>query len=381
MGQDVPLTRDWWRETEPDGLGRAGRGFERAVVHFEKAERRLRRRPTAKRLWLYEKAVDEIEDEAKDVRRALKKLGDTASDAREKTAIKRLAALLGSPLADRLKAAMEVAEEIGDRMEEDADEVFGDAEAHKAYFKRMANRLKREPHNFGLALPSQDPEDMRFRFDKIKPARTLGLAMRKGLGAQRFTYGIAGGERLAQELGITDLEPRTLLLYLEGRTLPGLQLRVRRLLRALSVSGFSRVRVVAKGTVIGGEADEDFVDTMRARGLDDGTIQALLDGRKSGPGRSAPPGVAVALRRRIWGALPAIKRAPGAKARKLAAMAKSASEMVETRNYETATQMIERVERELARLHARGQVTAPRARPKSAKAPPPGKPDIRKVKA
>ncbi len=378
MSEKIELTRDWWRRTEPFGLARTGKNFERAVVQFEKAERRLHRRPDSKRLWLYEKAIADIEKEAGDVRRLIRLLRTAPETGRDQAKLEDLHDLFGKPLDDRMKTALEIAKGIDAQMSRDADELFGNTDAHKAYFRRMVNRLKREPHNFGLALPTQEIEDMRFQFDKIKPPRTLGLMMRKGLGAQRYTYGLAGGERLAQDLGITDLAPRTLLLYLEGPLPPGLPMRMRRLLRTLSVGGFSRVRVIQKGAVTGGKENAEFVEAMKARGIDDATIKTLLEKRGSGSKGAAPPGVTVALRRRIWTALPAIKQAPGPRRRRLAVLARSAAEMLETRNFEIAEQMIVRLERDLARIAASNPAKPPP--PKPAKAPPPGKLDAKTIK-
>ncbi|MEM9148251.1 MAG: hypothetical protein AAGC57_18955 [Pseudomonadota bacterium] len=306
----------------------------------------LKRRPDAEALGQFEAALEGIEDAAKAVISEAKRL-EKKTDASVKPDLRKTIAVLSSPLNRRVAEWRNAATKLADDLEEDEDDIFGTPDAHRAYLKRMIPRIKRGPHMFALCLPSNDPKEMRFMFHRSKQPRSLGVKLKKHMNTRRFTYGIVGSDRLATRLGITDLEPRTLVIYLEGRTFPSLAKRIRILLRSLKISQFSRVRIVQQGQEI---TEDDGAPEIDAQSLGDKELADAIKEARAMPGKAAPPGVTASLRRRIATANVRLKQVRGPKLRTLVALSKQASSRVDKRNFGVALVMVERLEKELVAI-------------------------------
>jgi len=341
----LKLDRTWWRATQPAALNRSGRGFEKAIEAFTKAKLGLKRRPDAESLGRFEAALEGIEDAARAVVSEAKKLKRKA-DSEVKSELTATISVLGTPLTKRVGEWRDKATELETELDDNDDDIFGTLDNHRAYVKRMVPRLKRNPHKFALCLPSNDPEDMRFCFHRSKQPRALGLRLKKHLNTRRFTYGIIGGEGLARQIGIIDLEPRTLVVYLQGRTFPSLARRIRILLRKLKIAQYSRVRVIREGEEVDVRETDEAAE-IAGKVLDKEALAEAIREARSMPGKAAPPGVTASLRRRIWACNARLKEVRGPKLRPLVRLSRSASSRVDKRNFHVAMTMVDRLEKEL----------------------------------
>jgi hypothetical protein len=145
--------------------------------------------------------------------------------------------------------------------EEAAIGAFASPEAHAAYLAKWAPRLKRRTVNFALGMASKDPSEMRLNFHPKKAGRGLAAVLKKEGGAKKTTFGRAGTDALSESVGAEGEGARTLILTIEGRSIPSLEKRVRLMLRTLGVSVFGKVKIVEAAGGEPGEveayADED----------------------------------------------------------------------------------------------------------------------------
>jgi hypothetical protein len=291
----IELTKAWWKKEGPDSLKKSGPAFEKAVDEYAKARAGLEGKgeTAAKAL---EKAIDALEKAAKDVASEAKELEKKASDKAAKTDLKNTADVMGKPLERALMEAraaiaaeLEPPEDDGDEDEEASDDKLVDPALHGAYIKKIGAKLKRGTWNFAVGLPSNDPAAMRFNFHRKKGGRALGAQLKKACGAKKFTFGKAGTSDLAADVSGEDTSARTLVLYLEGRRIPGLAKRVKLMLRQLKVSAFGKVKIVVDGEEIDG-ADDAALDTpLEAFDLD--TPDAEDDTDEAEIPAAPPPGL------------------------------------------------------------------------------------------
>jgi hypothetical protein len=353
-GGGIELAPAWWKKARPDGLGGAAEKFADALEAHARARKALAARPDARRIAAAEAALDALEDAGRAVAAEAKAGAKAARDKADATALKQTAAAMGRPLARALAEAREVLGELAEAAE--AGE-FGEAEAHAAYLRRLAPRLRRHSFNFALAVPSSDPAEIRIMLDRKKAGRTLMGRLRKATGARRLTFGVAGMQGLAQELGHHDVAARTLVLKVEGRQIPGLAKRVRLMMRAMKLSQFARVRVIGEGI------EEDATEDGAAEeGLEE---LGVAGGEARGGQRAAPPAIASELRRRLSAVATRAKGAPAARLRAIRAGMEKAARCIARRRFDAATAIVAALEDELDRIEA-GDARAARGRRRTA---------------
>ncbi len=312
----LELSAAWWKKEAPEGLGAAGEGFADALAAYAKAEARLAK-PSRKALEAYEDALSALETAGEKVAAAARASEKAAKDDRDRArAFKTTAAAMGRPLSRKIDAARDAAEEMEEALEE-AETPFADPDAHAAYIQKIAQKLKRQPHNFALALTSNDPADMRFVFHRRKGGRSLLGRLRRALPVKRFTFGVAGSRGLAEELGAETVSKRTLVLYLEGRQIPSLARRVRLMLRRLGVSAFTKVSVVEDGREIDSAADEEDDRLDPLEDGDDDSAAPARTARASAPARERTKAseAGARLRRRLARLQEIARHLPRARAR------------------------------------------------------------------
>lgn len=367
-GSTIELTRAWWKKEAPDGLKKSAPAFEKAIEDLAKARAALEGGGDAAARAL-EKAALALEKAAKDVAAEAKELEKKEKDKARRKDLQNTAEVMGKPLEKALgELGAEIDAERGGGEDDDAgDDVLSDPALHAAWVKKVAAKLKRGTWNFALGLPSTDPAEMRFNFHRKKGGRVLGAQLKKAIGAKKFTFGKAGTQELAEDVSGEDVSGRTLVLYLEGRNIPGLAKRVKLMLRLLGVSSFGKVKVVHDGQELD-SADDD---------ADDAPLEAVdLDTPEEGEGEEAPEAPpeppapddrAALLARRLAAAGEALKAMPdGPAAAKLREAAKGAGARIRSGDLDGAEKLIAALEGRLGAQEGSGEGAA--------EAPPPPPP-------
>lgn len=290
----IQLSKAWWKKEAPEGLGKVGEAFGAAIEAYAKANAALRK-PTRKALQVFEDALDDVEDAGKDVAaeaKALEKAEKSGGDKARLKDLKNTITVMGRPLDRELNAARASAEEVEqylDDIEDDGgDDPLTDPKRHAAYISALSPKLKKGTFSFALAMTSNDPADMRFLFHRKRGGRSLAGRLRRALKVKKFTFGVAGTQKLAEEVAGEDVSKRTLVLFIEGRRIPSLARRVKVMLRRLGVTQFSRVKVYENGKEIE-SADETTDEKLEELDLSVPDEDDSFAGITAGAGAGKPP--------------------------------------------------------------------------------------------
>ncbi|MEO0621673.1 MAG: hypothetical protein AAF183_05535 [Pseudomonadota bacterium] len=339
---NIEFTKQWCKKEMPATLKKSGPPFEKAIDELVKTRSALKPNDegTAKAL---QKAVDQLSKAAKDVIAEAKALEKKTKDKAEKTDLQNTAQVMLKPFEKALAEVVQELENAGaveeieesDEEDEASDDKLADPAKHADYIKKTSTKLKKKIFNFALGFSGNKPEDMRFNFHNKKAGRSLGGKLKAVAKSKKFTFGKVGTQAL--EEGTTGEEggsgSRTLILYIEGRRIPGLAKRVKLMFRTLKVAAFSKVKIVVDGKEVE-SADDDMDLTVQPMDLDAPDDEGVEENNET----VAPPppptptstddgGRAEALRRRLADVnaqLAAMTRDDATKFQDLASKAQSA---------------------------------------------------------
>ena len=265
---DFQMNTDWWKREQPVSLAK-GKGAKflaamttvvRSNAALGKAIKAKDQEEFAEVAPLLEAALDEIEKVGKEVAAEVRTLLKSAGDAKLRLDLDNTLAVMGKPLArviDSLRGGLDALD-----TEDDSNDL-SNAEAYKAYLKKMMPKLKKGAYSFAIAMPSASPADIRMRVHRTKEGKALATALRKEIGTAKFCWGNAAAE--AQVENAEDEKNSTLILMLDSKLIPGLAKKLKQGFGAMESTTFKKVKILIDGE----EAETDETPEGEVRPADD----------------------------------------------------------------------------------------------------------------
>ncbi len=355
----IQLSKAWWKKEAPEGL-KSYAAFEKAIDAYSKANAGLRD-ANEKTVAGFEDALEGLLDAGQKVAAECRKLlgSEKKSAAKARLAdLENTVQVMEKALPREVEDARDAIPDLDDDDDEEGGDKLTDARLHGVYLKKMAGKLKRRVMTFGLGMPTKEPSDMRILFHPKKAGRSLAAMVKKTVGAQRFTFGLAGTQALAAQYGVEGANARTLVVKLEGRNIPGLPKRLKMMMRALKVATFGKFIVIGPNGEIE-EADEADEDDALPEIADFDTPEEIVEAPEEAAApdpvaapEEAPQGGAVqddaarlaGLKQRLGAAVPKIKQAPPQIAAELGPLAKTAKGHLDQGALDPAEEAIARIE-------------------------------------
>jgi len=232
----------WWAINQPKGL-KSGGDLESALKAYESAKGKL------------EKSDDADREKAAGAARAALDGVDKAVDA----VIKEASRAKGNA---EMEITVEVLKKFGGKRDVEKnwideqvasdDNMFASPDVYRKYLLTQCKRLRSSGEmNFGLVL-GKKAEEHRLALHKAKSAKALGNMLVKETGLHQFTFGVA-----------TPSEERAgvVVLWLEGRQLPGIAKKGARMLKKFKPLPFTKLVLMVDGQEVADIDDPEDMDT------------------------------------------------------------------------------------------------------------------------
>lgn len=257
-GESPEVSTAWWKRAQPKGLKSAGK-LDAALKDYEDAKKAIEKgdadaaKDAFDALGMIEKAASDIVAEASKAK-AVQEMQDTAD------CLKKMSRFVD---AER--------KWVDEHAEGDDEGMFSDEEVYKAYLLAGLKRLRSSGElNFGMVL-GKKAENHRIAVHKSKSGKALASMLAKETGLRQFTFGTAKPD--------PDEGAGVMMLYLEGRQLPGMGKKGERMLKKFKPLPFTKMRLFVEGKEVSDLADPEDTDSDDDDARPDaGALTARLEG-------------------------------------------------------------------------------------------------------
>lgn len=237
------LVSNWWKSNQPKGLpaapelGRVLGIYEKAASVHKKSKSEDSYQKCANALDFVGKAAAKVQKEASGlIKKPPKK---DPPDAEELSyTVEVLKKFPKFVALTRNEHQSNIEEDEG---EEDEDGVLNDPAAYTIYLKKSLKKVVRSPLNFALGLNGNRGEDQRMLFHRSKVGKALSATIKRDTLIKKVSWGVATADTT---------DSGTLVLTLEGKKLPGMAKRTKKMLKAFKPLPFTAVKVMLNGQEI-----------------------------------------------------------------------------------------------------------------------------------
>lgn len=248
------LESAWWKVNQPKGLntatelGKALANYERAAALHKKSKSEESYQACANCLDLVDKATAKAQKEALALIKKPPQKGPFDADDIKNTvdALKKYSKYVALARSEQ-QSYIEDDEEA-----EDEGNLLTDPAAYGGYLKKNLKKALRAPLNFAIGLIGSQGEDQRMLFHKSKAGKVLAVNIKKETGIKKLSWGVVGAD--------TD-DSGTMVLALDGKRLPGMAIKAKKMLKAFKPLPFSEVKLIVDGEEVADlpetDSDED----------------------------------------------------------------------------------------------------------------------------